>query len=182
MKKILLTLTLLFAFSFSAFGQKLIEKKSYKDLNIETEEYDNEFRLSSEDFGVITINNSQIVILSYGINKSDNSYLLISLNKDNIYAMVNQLYFREVLEYRIFNENKKEYIYQQKLNSQTISKENIVFNISKSHFNSFLDTNNSMFIVSKQNVNAYQISILINMLKVAEDKIRHYTLYQKYLK
>ena len=97
MKKILLTLTLVFAFSFSAFGQKLIEKKSYKDLNIETEEYDNEFRLSSEDFGVITINNSQIVILSYGINKSDNSYLLISLNKDNIYAMVNQLYFREVL-------------------------------------------------------------------------------------
>lgn len=176
MKKILLIFTLLFSFTFSAYGEKLIN--SITDGELLIEQYDNKLRLSHNTFGLIEVSNDEISITAKG-TKTD-SYLSFYIKGNNINIVCFKKYFDlKPIKYFLVNENRND-----KYDSQKVMGNNEVysFTLPKKHFNDLKKTNTLLVIPAGKNQDGYNIHVLIQLLKDYENQIKDYSIYQKYLK
>ena len=128
MKKILLTLTLLFSFSFLAYGQKLINSITEGEVTIE--QYDNKFNLVHKTFGSIEISNDELSIVAKGARTD--SYLLFYIKENDINIICFRKYFDlKPIIYFLVNENRND-----QYDSQKVIGDNEIysFKLPKKHF------------------------------------------------
>ncbi|KLI13786.1 hypothetical protein GQX59_08745 [Brachyspira hyodysenteriae] len=176
MKKILLTFTLLFAFSFSVYGQKLIA--SITEGEVTVQQYDNKFNLVHNTFGSIEISNDELSIVAKGARTD--SYLLFYIKGNDINIICYKKYFDlKPIIYFLLNENRNE-----QYDSQKVIGDNEIysFQLPKKHFDDLKNTNTLLVIPTSKNQDGYNIYVLIKLLKVYEKQIKDYSIYQKYLK
>ena len=174
MKKILIIFTLLFSFSFLAYGQKLIDSYFDEETGIKIEEYDNKFSIIHKYWGGIVIQDNNISILAKDMNTNDTN-ILISLKNDGIYVFCNKDYFDSKPNSYFLSKEKY------KIGTVLDEKEGYAFLLPKEHFNK-IKNNGFIMIPTLNNNEGYTIFNLISMAKFFDEKLNKYSLYNKYLK
>ncbi|WP_157143978.1 hypothetical protein [Brachyspira pilosicoli] len=174
MKKILLIFILIFSFSILSYGEKL--KIGITNENMILHIYDDKTQLFHYKYGTIQIDNEQITILVNGIQDKKNQ-LGIILEEEEITLAVNKLLFQT--EPDVYYIGDTDY----NIDFLISSTDSYFFYLPYKHFKQVRDDDLSVIIASSKEVEGYTgISHLIKLLKVAEDDIKNYSSYKKYLK
>lgn len=174
MKRILFIFILIFSFSILSYGEKL--KIGITNENMILHIYDDKTQLFHYKYGTIQIDNEQITILVNGIQDKKNQ-LGIILEEEKITLAVNKLLFQT--EPDVYYIGDTDY----NIDFLISSTDSYFFNLPYKHFKQVKDDDLSVIIASSKEVEAYTgISHLIKLLKVAEDNIKNYSSYKKYLK
>lgn len=174
MRKILLIFNLFFLFTIIGYGQNISITNEKIILNV----YDNQTILLHNDYGMIRINNNSIVISAKGF-ENKNNILGIGITKENIYCIVEKSLFKSTpTEYYL-----KDFERKYNIKNCTLKDNTYIFELPLQHFKEIKNDNIPIVVVSDNGAEGWHdIGSLIKFLQLAENYIKNYPLYNKYIK
>ena len=183
MKKILIIFTLLFAFSFSAFGQKLIKEENISDDGI-VRVYDTKIEIYSKTLGLVSIENNKFVMMAVSLS-NPKQYIYFSYVKDNNKELLTFSYEKGVLiqpeAYSLINlDNKKMEYYE--FGNFTLDGNIYLTKFNETHFKVLLLDNKALGLDKANNFGIYNISFLTSLLNNYKSYISNFNTYKKFFK